>query len=127
MTASAHSTYELRRLNDGYVRAFLESDVGWFERHLAADFRCILSSGALVDRAAFLRNIAQPVAMKSFDIEDVSVRFVGDVAVVQARTRYETPEGRRGGSRYTDLWVLRDGRWQALVAQITAISEPASP
>ncbi|MEZ0471763.1 nuclear transport factor 2 family protein [Luteimonas salinilitoris] len=121
---TTHSADELRRLNDHYVRAYLASDVDWFKRHLAADFRCILSSGAMVDRAAFLRNVAQPVAMTSFQIEDVTVQFEGDTAIVQARTRYETPDGRRGGSRYTDLWVLRDGRWQTMTAQITAIAEP---
>lgn len=117
---------ELERLNAAYVRAYLESDVSWFERHLAKDFRCILSSGALIDREEFLRNVARPVAMASFDVEDVVVRFVDGVAIVQARTQYETSEGKRGGSRYVDLWVLRDGRWQTLLAQITAISTPAS-
>lgn len=121
---TTHSRSELQRLNDEYVRAFLESDVAWFERHLATDFRCILSSGVMVDRATFLNNVAQPVAMASFALEDVSVQFVGETAIVQARTRYEKPDGTRGGSRYTDVWVLRDGRWQTLIAQITAVAEP---
>lgn len=125
--SAASPEARLQRLNAEYVRAYLESDVAWFERYLATDFRCILSSGAIIDRAAFLRSIAEPVAMAAFEIEEVTVQFAGEAAVVQARTRYETSSGARGGSRYTDVWVLRDGRWQALTAQITAIADSAAP
>jgi ketosteroid isomerase-like protein len=122
--ASAHSPIKLHRLNADYIEAFLKSDTDWFERNLASDFRCILSSGELLDRAAFLARAAQPAAMASFTVEDVEVEFEGDTAVVQARTVFERADGRRGQSRYTDVWVGRDGRWQALTAQITEITAP---
>ena len=43
--------------------------------------------------------------------------------MVQARTVYERADGKCGQNRYTDVWVGRDGRWQALCAQITAVAE----
>ena len=46
----------------------------------------------------------------------------GEVAIVQARTVYERADGSRGQSRYTDVWIGRDGRWQALTAQITSLA-----
>ena len=119
---SPHSAIKLMRLNAEYVDAFLRSDIGWYERHLADDFRCILANGRIIDRAAFLADAAQPVAMASFEVEDVNVQFNGDTAIVQARTVHENPDGVRGQSRYTDIWIGRDGRWQALSAQITAVS-----
>lgn len=119
---SQHSTAKLLRLNDEYVEAFLNSDVDWYQRHLADDFRCILPDGTIIDRDAFLADAARPVAMASFEVEDASVQFEGDVAIVQARTVQAYGDGRRGQTRYTDIWVGRDGRWQALCAQITAIA-----
>jgi ketosteroid isomerase-like protein len=110
------------RLNAEYVDAFLHSDIDWYQRHLADDFRCILANGSIIDRAAFLADAARPVAMASFDVVDVDVQFNGDTAIVQARTVYETSVGVRGQSRYTDIWIGRDGRWQALSAQLTAIA-----
>lgn len=124
--ASHHSEAKLRRLNAEYVDAFLKSDVDWYERHLASDFRCIAPSGAMLDRAQFLADSAQPVELNSFAVEDVTVQFEGDTAIVQARTVYETADGKRGQSQYTDVWVGRDGRWQALLAHITAIEDAAS-
>jgi ketosteroid isomerase-like protein len=110
------------RLNAEYVDAFLRSDIDWYQRHLADDFRCILANGTIIDRAAFLADAARPAEMASFDVLDVDVQFNGDTAIVQARTVYETSAGVRGQRRYTDIWVGRDGRWQALSAQLTAIA-----
>lgn len=119
---SRHSEIKLRRLNTEYVEAFLNSDVDWYERHLASDFRCILPDGSLIDRARFLAETRRPAGMKAFDVEDVTVQFEGDTAIVQARTVYEKADGGRGQSLYTDVWIGRDGRWQALLAHITAVS-----
>ncbi|HJR72888.1 MAG TPA: nuclear transport factor 2 family protein [Luteimonas sp.] len=122
---SHHSEIKLRRLNAEYVEAFLNSDVDWYERHLASDFRCILSDGSLIDRTRFLAETRHPTGMKSFDVEDVTVQFEGDTAIVQARTVYEKDDGGRGQNLYTDVWIGRDGRWQALLAHITAVSAGA--
>lgn len=119
---SRHSEIKLRRLNAEYIEAFLRSDVDWYERHLASDFRCILPDGNLIDRIGFLAATRQPPSMKSFDVEDVTVQFEGDTAIVQARTVYEKDDGGRGQNVYTDVWIGRDGRWQALLAHITAVS-----
>lgn len=122
---SHHSEAKLYRLNAEYVDAFLKSDTDWFDRHLATDFRCILSNGEIIDRTAFLSSSAQPVAMTTFAVEDVTVQFEGDTAIVQARTVFTRPDGSSGQSRYTDIWVGRDGRWQTLAAQITAVAPGA--
>ena len=55
---------------------------------------------------------------------DVDVQFNGDTAIVQARAVYEKQDGVRGQNRYTDIWIGRDGRWQVLSAQITAVAAP---
>ena len=49
--AGASDEAVIRELNAGYVRAFLKSDADWYDRHLTPDFMCILTTGAVVDRA----------------------------------------------------------------------------
>ncbi|MEP6633517.1 MAG: nuclear transport factor 2 family protein [Luteimonas sp.] len=116
---------KLHRLNADYVAAFLASDSDWYERHLASDFRCIFPDGGLIDRDAFIADTARPVAMASFEVEDVTVQLENGVAIVQARTVYQNNDGSRGQSRYTDIWIGRDGRWQVLAAHLTAIKTRA--
>ena len=119
-----HSDIKLRRLNTEHVDAYLRSDVDWYRRHLAEEFRCITASGDVMDRGAFLAAAAAPVEMTAFEVRDVSVEFDGDTAVVNASTAYEQADGACGQRRYTDVWIGRDGRWQVLSAQVIEIAAP---
>ena len=109
----------LQQLNRDYVRSVLESDVGWFESNLAADFVNSNPDGTLVDRAAFLRQIAQPCAVKELREHDVEIHRVGDVAIIYARTAYLKPDGKPGAGRYTDVWQQRQGRWLCVSANVS--------
>ena len=115
----------LRQLNSEYVASFVNSDPAHYDRLLAPDFVATASTGALVDRASFLRNAANPSGMRSFVATDVTIQIVGDnVGIIQARTPYTRLDGTTGDTRYTDIWVKRDGRWWALRAQVTPIRAP---
>jgi hypothetical protein len=115
----------LRQLNGEYVASFVNSDPAHYDRLLAPEFVAIASTGALIDRATFLKNAANPSGMRSFVATDVAVQIVGDnVGIIQARTPYTRLDGTTGDTRYTDIWVKRDGRWWALRAQVTAIRTP---
>ena len=118
----------LRALNENYVKAFRESDVAWYDAHLAPDYVVISSDGSFHDRAAALANFAKPTFathMKSFPVDRVTVRRFGDVALIHAENAYELKDGRKGVSRYTDIWHKRDGRWLCIAAHITAYKAPA--
>jgi len=109
----------LEDLNAGYIRSVRESDVAWFDRHLAEDFVNSNPDGTLVDRAAFLKQVARPLAVGQFACEDVRIRVLGDVAIIHARTVYTRPDGSRAAGRYTDVWALRSGRWLCVCADVT--------
>ena len=49
----------LRRLNQEYVDAFMNADVGWYRENLADDFVCIESDGSVLGRDEFLRDAAR--------------------------------------------------------------------
>ena len=109
----------LRELNLNYIRSVRESDVLWFEEHLTDDFMNSNPDGSLVDRAAFLRQIAPPCPVANLGAEDVRIRVLGDTAIIHARTTYLKPDGRPAAGRYTDFWMRRQGRWLCVSAHVT--------
>ena len=62
--------------------------------------------------------------LATFQLDELKVRFVEDLAIVTGRN---TSKGTLGGRpaaaayRFTDVFVKRDGRWQVVNAQTTPI------
>jgi ketosteroid isomerase-like protein len=116
----------LQELNEAYIRSVARSDASWFERHLAPDFVNINADGSIVDRAGFLAQVARPIAASNLRAEDVRIRIIGDVAVVNARTMFSMPDGQTGSRRYTDVWSRQGNRWRCVSAQVTSTSRPTA-
>lgn len=109
----------LKKLNREYILSVRTSDVAWFEEHLAADFLNSNPDGSLVDRAGFLAQIARPIAVSGFDVEDVRIRLFGDMAIIHGRTLYRKADGQPGAGRYTDAWSRSNGQWRCVAAHVT--------
>ena len=118
-TVSKSDLDVLLDLNRDYIHSVKHSDVQRFEEILADDFLCSNPDGSLIDRAAFLEQTAKPVTIANLEAHDVTIRVMGDVAIIHARTTYTLPEGGTGAGRYTDVWARRDGRWLAVSAHVT--------
>ena len=113
----------LRDLNGQYIHSVVHSDVGRFTEILADDFLCTNPDGSVVDKTQFLRQTAIPVAFTAFDVDDVRIRVIGDVAIIHGRTRFAVKDGRRGHGQYTDVWQKRQGKWRAVSAHVTRVME----
>ena len=109
----------LEALNKGYVDSVQNSDVAWFDAHLAKDFLNSNPDGTLVDRAGFLAQIAPPVAIRGLEPREVRIRIFGEIAIIHAQTVYTKPDGRPGAGRYTDIWAKHGGRWECVAAHVT--------
>jgi ketosteroid isomerase-like protein len=109
----------LTRLNDDYIASVQGGNVRRFDEILADDFLCSNPDGTLIDRAAFLRQTAQPVKIANLAVHDVNVRIMGDFAIIHASTTYTLPNGAAGAGRYTDVWARRDGQWFCVSAHVT--------
>jgi len=118
-TASKSDLDVLLDLNRDYIRSVQNSDVLRFDEILADDFLCSNPDGSLVDRPAFLEQVAMPVTIMNLEAHDVRVRILGGVAIIHARTTYTQPDGRAGAGRYTEVWARREGRWLAVSAHVT--------
>ena len=109
----------LEELNRGYIRSVQNSDVRWFDEHLAQDFVNSNPDCSFVDRAGFLAQIARPSAVRNIQCEDVRIQMLDEVAIIRARTTYIKPDGQPGAGRYTDVWARRGGRWLCVAANVS--------
>jgi hypothetical protein len=112
---------KLVQLNRGYVDAFMKGDAAWYDAHLTPEFECLCPDGSVVSRHDFLNAAQRPMTNRSFSLDSVRVKLLGDVAVITAITPFVRADGTTGTNRYTDIWVRRRGAWMTLQAQITPI------
>jgi len=109
----------LRILNEQYVRASLAGDVEWYRAHLADEFVCIESDGSVLDKDAFLQMTAKGSDLAEYRLDEVEVRFYGEVALVRATGSWTAKNGTPGISRDVDVYVRSGDDWKAVSAQIT--------
>ncbi|MGH6624024.1 MAG: nuclear transport factor 2 family protein [Burkholderiaceae bacterium] len=117
----------LRLLNENYVKAFREADVAWYDAHLAQDYVVISGDGSFHDRTRALADFAKPsyaMYIKTFPVDKVNIRRFGDVALIHAENAYELKDGRKGVSRYTDIWHKQSNQWRCIAAHITVHQAP---
>lgn len=110
---------ELRQLNEQYVKASLAGDVEWYRTHLAEEFVCIDSDGFVLEKPAFLTKTARGSELAEYRLDEVDVRFYGDVALVRATGIWKAKNGAPGVSRYIDVYAREGEEWKAVSAQIT--------
>lgn len=123
-------------LNDAGQLLYLErewndaskaKDAAWFERNYAQDATDISSrTGALNSKVEELASMkTDKSVLDSLELSDLNVRVEGNTAVVtgvnhvRGRDDKGQPMDRR--TRFTDVFVKRDGRWQVLATQGTAV------
>jgi len=111
----------LHRLNEQYIRAFVQADVAWYIEHLSPDFTCSLSDGTRIGKEEFLRKIASGPGVTDVRYDEVDVRPLGDVALVQGVTHY-VHNGEPASTRYTDVWRRELDRWRAVAAHLTVMA-----
>ena len=118
----------LIELERGWNDAFYRRDVGFIERLLADEFMATYDDGARGDKARELQLVGEfNQQVESATQEDFTVRVYRDTAVVWFTLRLVgVRQGERAelALRYTDVWVLRDGRWQCVSTHSTRVASP---
>ena len=85
----------LTNLNADYIRSVQNSDVARFDQILADDFLCSNPDGSLVERAAFLEQVALPAKISNLEAHDLKVRIISDTAIITRRRAISRPTGDR--------------------------------
>ena len=116
----------LIELEQGWNEAFYRKDLAFLERVLADEFVATYDDGSRGDRAKELAQAASFNQQVESAIQDeFAVKVYGDTAVVWFTLNLV---GVRQGQkaevtlRYTDVFVLRDGRWQCVSSQSTRVN-----
>jgi hypothetical protein len=111
-------------LNRNYVRSALESDVRWYSENLSEDFYITAPDGALLNREAFLKRIANPYPGTEAEAVDVMIRVFGDFAIIRSGFKDKRLTGDTGYGRYTDIYQRRNGRWLCVAAHFMRFQTP---
>jgi ketosteroid isomerase-like protein len=114
----------VRQLNSDYVRAFLACDVARFRTLLADDFTGVLADGRVIDKAAFLLLARDNLDAHDLRLHDLVIRPYGDAVLVGAVVAYARAGGAPVRTRYSSLYVRRDGRWAIVWTQWTRVVAP---
>jgi len=117
----------LSELNARFIKNFITRDVAAHEKIIHEDFVCIENSGAIVNRADYMKAWAHDYedgGFTSFTYTDECIRLFGNTALVRSKTVYtKIIDGTlvEGNSIYTDTYVKENGKWLCVQAHITPI------
>ena len=106
----------LTALNRDFVASVQKGDVKRLDEIFADDFMVSTPDGSLLDKAEYLKLVAQPVTISGLVAEDVRIRLLGDFAIIHGRFNSRSADGKPRRGRYTDNWARRDGTWVAVSA-----------
>ena len=125
-TANVEQT--LLQLERDWEQANAKNDSAALDRILADEFVSTDSDGRLFTRAEVMaRRKSGAVKFATFTQDDYKVHVFGDTAVVTGRsTTKQMRDGKdySAQERFTDVFVRRDGRWQAVSTHSSRVGKP---
>ena len=119
---------EIRKLDSAVVAAVLASDVSALTKYCAEDLVVNAPNNQVVmGRESVLTKVRAGILdYASFECDVEAVEVYGDVAVLMGletvKPRGKAPlAGQTVRRRFTNIWLMRDGRWQLTARQSTII------
>lgn len=117
---------EILAMEDQWAAAIEHQDRATLERLAAADFRFLEEDGRWLNRSEYIaaRSHNQDNVQSAVQ-DEIEVRQYGDAVIATGRSILH---GMRDGKpfvyrfRWTDVYVRRDGRWQAVSGQLTPLA-----
>jgi ketosteroid isomerase-like protein len=121
----------LIQLEHDWDAAFHRHDAAFIDRILADEFIVTYDNGVRADRTVELE-LAKSLNenIESSSLDEFIVKEFGNTAVVWFTLRLVGPiNGQRvqNDYRFTDVFVLRDGRWQCVSSQSTHVARAPRP
>jgi ketosteroid isomerase-like protein len=123
----------LMQMERDWSQADVKKDAAALKRILAEDWIGIDFEGTILTKPEVLRQIdvpSSPTETESTELGEMKVRIFGNTALVSG-TEIEKSQykGKDSSGKYvwTDVFVLRNGRWQAVSSQSTKLATPEGP
>jgi hypothetical protein len=114
-----------RALERERTQALVAQDMDTAERLHAHDYQLITPAGKTFNREDYLAAIAAGTFYAKWDMGAMDVRLSPTIAIVRYQARLEFPSGSAVTCWHTDSYELRDGQWQAVWSQATAMPQAA--
>ena len=118
---------ELTKVENDWSTAWVKSDVKFLEQLYATEYHAIGSDGTVYNKVDGIKDDTSPEYMeKSFILSDLKVHVYGETAVVTGRNNVKFKKGGKAeqiDSRFTDVFVKRDGKWQCVATQGTKVAK----
>ena len=117
---------QIRDIERQRLRALVEADMDVARRLHAEDFQLITPFGDALSKEGYLGTVASgDIDYVVWKPDAIEVRLSGDMAVLRYSSRIEiVVQGRRlppGDYWHTDYYEKRNGRWQDVWSQATAM------
>jgi|SRR5437773_9278320 len=117
----------IKQLEQEWADALLKRDQAAIDRIRSADWVLTDTEGALIAKAQADADLKSgTVKFESIKLDELKVRVDGDTAVVHGlETRKSSYKGKdtSGQYRFTDVFVKRNGRWQAVATHVTRVAK----
>ena len=120
---------EVRQLERAWLDAYQKFDAEAMDRIVADDFAITFPNGKMQTKAQLMNMIrrAPPAAAGSSRIftEETEARVYGSTVILRGRVITEMQKDgqtQREESRYTDVYVQTNGRWQVVASHLSALA-----
>jgi ketosteroid isomerase-like protein len=124
-TASVQQT--LMQMERDWAQAGIKNDTATVDKFVADDWVGINFEGTSITKAEGIADMKSGASTaQSYEFGPMKVRVFGNTAVVTGSdTEKSTYKGKDTSGKYvwTDVWVMRDGRWQAVASQSVKVGK----
>jgi ketosteroid isomerase-like protein len=121
---------DLLKLEREWLDSYIKGDEDTMARIESDDFTITYQDGSVRTKSDELANLKKrtgpPDPSLTMSTEDVKVRIYGDTAVLTGVFVAKSAEHLER-SRYTDVYVKKDGAWRVVASHLTSVKTPPPP
>ncbi len=119
---------ELLAIEQRLARAWVEGDRSWIDGLLSEDWKVADAGGHVLTKAEVMSETfgSSERRIDAMQIDDVTVRLYGNMAIVTGRTQASGSYKGTSASvrlRFTDVFEKRGGRWRVLASHASQIAD----
>jgi ketosteroid isomerase-like protein len=118
---------QLKNLEQDWAHAVLKGGTDVVDRYEADDITSTDPGGRVTDKAQDKKDLASgDLKFQSIEQSDMKVQTYGNTAVVTGASTVKgswKDQDISGSYRFTDTWVKRGGKWQAVASQYTKVQQ----
>lgn len=119
---------QIKKMEMDRAAAVVKGDWAKLDKETSDDYTLVNIAGQISNKSQMLEGFKSGQnKLTTDDVSDMNVRMYGDVAVVTGKV---TVKGMMGGQNvdgqatFTRVYVKKDGHWQSVALQQTAVPKP---